>query len=86
MYSLFITVTLLTNLIMAVGEKGWDKKIKLIMFILSLISHSNREIFSHLKMKDPQSDTAAFQQSQEAKQHLMKPGTTSHSKGQNDTL
>lgn len=85
MYSVF-TVTLLTNLIMAVGKKGWDKKIKLFTYILSLMSHSNREVLSHLKAKDTQCDTAAFQQSQEAKQHLMKPGTTSHSKGQNDTL
>lgn len=85
MYSGF-TVTLLTNSIMAVGEKGWDRKIKPTMCILSLISHSNREVLSHLNTKDTQSDTAAFQQSQEAKQHLMKPGTTSHSKGQNDIL
>lgn len=40
MYSLFIIMTLRTNLVMAVGEKGWDRKIKLIMCILSLISCS----------------------------------------------
>lgn len=84
MYSLFIVTTLLTNLIMAVGEKCLNKKVKIITCILSLISHSSWEVLSHLNSQDPQSDTAAFQ-TQEANQHLMKPGTVSYSVG-DDTL